>query len=266
MLLLFAHSPYVRSPLVTLCLHCETSTFDWREGKLFSSVHEHVSLVSTVPVLPHDRQEGRVLRVVPLLPLLLRLHDLLVDVDETVVDDLEGRHEGEAHAEAQEAAGVGHEPDERDLLVSFHPRDHGVLDVHVDQGHVALGVVEQVPADEVVEGDAVLHGVQEEGVVVQGVPEASRADPVLGPGQVGQVAADAGVVVGEGRRLPAPARLDELADGEAELDATVEGLGVGEGRAGLGDEVDLVLAGGEAGVAGLGGRVAVANLANSGEK
>ena len=67
--------------------------------------------------------------------------------DEQVVDDLEDGDEAEAHGEAEEAAGVGHEADEGDLLVALDPRDDGVADVDVDEGQVPTGVHEQLLAD-----------------------------------------------------------------------------------------------------------------------
>ena len=45
-----------------------------------------------------------------------------------MVDDLEDGDEAESHAEAEEAAGVGHEGDHRDLLVAHYPRHHRVLE------------------------------------------------------------------------------------------------------------------------------------------
>ena len=64
--------------------------------------------------------------------------------DEQVVDDLEDGDEAEAHGEAEESAGVGHEADEGDLLVALDPRDDGVADVDVDEGQVPPGVHEQL--------------------------------------------------------------------------------------------------------------------------
>ena len=54
----------------------------------------------------------------------------------------ENSYEAESHAETEQASGVGHEPDDGDLLVPLDPGHNGVLDVHVDQGHVVLGVAE----------------------------------------------------------------------------------------------------------------------------
>ena len=48
---------------------------------------------------------------------------------EGVVEDLEDADEAEAHAEAEEAARVGHEGDHRDLLVAHDLRHHRVLQV-----------------------------------------------------------------------------------------------------------------------------------------
>ena len=67
--------------------------------------------------------------------------------DEQVVEDLEDGDEAEAHGEAEEAARVGHEADEGDLLVALDPRDHRVADVDVDEGQVPPGVHEQLLPD-----------------------------------------------------------------------------------------------------------------------
>ena len=67
--------------------------------------------------------------------------------DEQVVDDLEDGHQAEPHGQAQQAARVGHEADEGDLLVALDPRHHGVADVDVDEGQVPTGVHEQLLAD-----------------------------------------------------------------------------------------------------------------------
>ena len=48
---------------------------------------------------------------------------------ERVVEDLEHADEAEPHAEAEEAARVGHEGDHRDLLVAHDLRHHRVLQV-----------------------------------------------------------------------------------------------------------------------------------------
>ena len=188
---------------------------------------------------------------------------VLVDGDEAVVDDLEGRDQAEAHAQAQKAARVGHESDQRNLLITLNSghnwilkkeQNHGDLifwllnrsnlDVHVDQGHVTLGVDKQVPFDEVVEGGGVgradrLHQLR---VVPSRVPVAAGTDELLGARHGAQVAADVGVVVGEGPGLFGLAGLDEFAGEQAELGAAVEGLGVGKGGGGLGDQVHLILA------------------------
>ena len=60
--------------------------------------------------------------------------------DEQVVDDLEDGHQAEPHGQAQQAARVGHEADEGDLLVALDPRHHGVADVDVDEGQVPPAV------------------------------------------------------------------------------------------------------------------------------
>ncbi len=56
-----------------------------------------------------------------------------------MVDDLEGGDETEAHAEAEEAACVGHEPDQWDLLVALDAGHHGILNHHGKQ-HMFLMV------------------------------------------------------------------------------------------------------------------------------
>ncbi len=48
-------------------------------------------------------------------------------IKSAVVDDLECRDEAESHAEAQETAGVGHEPDQGDLLIPLDAGHHGIL-------------------------------------------------------------------------------------------------------------------------------------------
>ena len=44
-----------------------------------------------------------------------------------MVANLEDGDEGAAHAEAEDAANVGHEPDHRDLLVTSYPSHSRVL-------------------------------------------------------------------------------------------------------------------------------------------
>jgi hypothetical protein len=51
-------------------------------------------------------------------------------------------YQTESHAKSQKASSVSDEPDDRDFLISLDPRHDRVLDVNVDQGHVALGVPE----------------------------------------------------------------------------------------------------------------------------
>ena len=53
---------------------------------------------------------------------------------EEMVEDLEDGDEGEAHAEAEQAARVGHEGDDRNFLISHDPRHHGILNVNIDDG------------------------------------------------------------------------------------------------------------------------------------
>ena len=59
-----------------------------------------------------------------------------------VVEHLEHGHDGEAHAEAEDTAAVGHEPDDGDALVAEDLGHHRLLDVDVDQGQVVPGVLE----------------------------------------------------------------------------------------------------------------------------
>ena len=56
------------------------------------------------------------------------------------VEDLEDGDDGEAHAEAQDAAAVGHEPDDGDPLVPDDLGDDGRLDVDVHLGQVLARV------------------------------------------------------------------------------------------------------------------------------
>ena len=51
-------------------------------------------------------------------------------------------YQTKTHAKSKKATGVCNEPDDGDFLVSLDPGHHRVLDVHVDQGHVVLGVAE----------------------------------------------------------------------------------------------------------------------------
>ena len=57
-----------------------------------------------------------------------------------IVEDLEDGDDGEAHAEAQDAAAVGHEPDDGDPLVPDDLGDDGRLDVDVHLGQVLARV------------------------------------------------------------------------------------------------------------------------------
>ena len=56
------------------------------------------------------------------------------------VEDLEDGDDGEAHAEAQDAAAVGHEPDDGYPLVPDDLGDDGCLDVDVHLGQVLARV------------------------------------------------------------------------------------------------------------------------------
>ena len=56
------------------------------------------------------------------------------------MEDLEDGDDGEAHAEAQDAAAVGHEPDDGDPLVPDDLGDDRRLDVDVHLGKVLPGV------------------------------------------------------------------------------------------------------------------------------
>ena len=71
------------------------------------------------------------------LPLLLPPPPLLAQVEHRppeVVQHLEHRDDGEPHAEAQDPAAVGHEPDDGQALVPHYARHHGLLDVHANEG------------------------------------------------------------------------------------------------------------------------------------
>ena len=56
------------------------------------------------------------------------------------MEDLEDGDDGEAHAEAQDAAAVGHKPDDGNPLVSDDLGDDGRLDVDVYLGQVLARV------------------------------------------------------------------------------------------------------------------------------
>ncbi len=57
-----------------------------------------------------------------------------------VVEDLEEGDQAAAHAQAQDPAHVGHEPDDGNLLVALDQRHRRVLDVDVGQQEVLPGV------------------------------------------------------------------------------------------------------------------------------
>ncbi len=60
-----------------------------------------------------------------------------------MVDHLKHSDQTAAHAQAQDAANVGHEPDDGDLLVALDQRHCRVLDVNVGQQQVLTGIPEQ---------------------------------------------------------------------------------------------------------------------------
>ena len=60
------------------------------------------------------------------------------------MEDLEQGDETAAHAETQDAAHVGHEPNHRDLLVALDQSHRRVLDVDVGQEQVLTGVSETI--------------------------------------------------------------------------------------------------------------------------
>ena len=64
----------------------------------------------------------------------------LEEHEQHVVEDLEQGDQAAAHAQAQDAADVGHEPDDGDLLVPLDERHGRVLDVDVGQQEVLAGV------------------------------------------------------------------------------------------------------------------------------
>ena len=59
-----------------------------------------------------------------------------------MVENLRGRDEGEAHAEPQQAAGVGDIGRLGDLLVLHEPLGVGILDEDVEHDEVVLGIVQ----------------------------------------------------------------------------------------------------------------------------
>ena len=59
-----------------------------------------------------------------------------------MVENLRGRDEGEAHAEPQQATGVGDIGRLGDLLVLHEPLGVGILDEDVEHDEVVLGVVQ----------------------------------------------------------------------------------------------------------------------------
>ena len=58
-----------------------------------------------------------------------------------MVDDLDGREEGEACAEAHQPARAGHEEDHGEGLVALELRDVGILDEDLDERDVLARVV-----------------------------------------------------------------------------------------------------------------------------
>ena len=59
-----------------------------------------------------------------------------------MVENLRGRDEGKAHAEPQQAAGVGDVGRLGDLLVLHEPLGVGILDEDVEHDEVVLGIVQ----------------------------------------------------------------------------------------------------------------------------
>ena len=57
------------------------------------------------------------------------------------------KYQTKSHAESEKATRVSNEPDDGDLLIALDAGHDGVLDVDVDQGHVALGVTENLLTD-----------------------------------------------------------------------------------------------------------------------
>ena len=58
------------------------------------------------------------------------------------MEHLEDGDDAEAHAQPQDTAAVGDEPDDGDPLITHNPRDDGTLDVDVEESEVVAGVGE----------------------------------------------------------------------------------------------------------------------------
>ena len=61
-----------------------------------------------------------------------------------VINDLDRGDEAEAGENPEQAPESGHEHDDRETLVPTQLRHVRILDVHVDEGHVGLGVLLQL--------------------------------------------------------------------------------------------------------------------------